>query len=120
MYLSRKTGSLLTLATLLVAMAGTFCPAFAHPMNAKQMACCASKPCQHAGKLENCCSHMSADQQQFRAESKQLPTGLHLVQATPVDLILLVAYKSSAFVETAEVDHAPPVPLYTIHRSFLI
>ena len=120
MFSARKFGSVLVLSTLLVAIAGAFCPASAQHMNVKQMACCASKPCQHAGKLEDCCSPISADQQQFRAEFKKLLPSLHLVQAIPVALLLPIEYKSSAFVETAEVDHAPPVPLYTIHRSFLI
>lgn len=120
MLLTRKFGSVLALVTLLVAIAGAFCPASAQQMNAKQMACCASKPCQHAGKLENCCSHMSVDQQQFSAEFSQLLPDLHLVLATPGALFLPVVYESSTLVETAEVEHAPPVPLYTIHRSFLI
>ena len=116
----RKFGSFLALGVLLPAMAGTSCLLLAQQMNPKQMACCASGFCQHSAKTADCCTHLTADRQQFRAALAQPLRAPHLVLAMPVITVSPATPESSAFVEIAQVEHAPPRPLYTIHHSFLI
>ena len=120
MPLGRKFGSLLTLATLLVAIGGTFCPAFAQHMNARQAACCSSKPCHQSATSEDCCTQMSSDGQ-FKAEFSnvlQAPhfTLLGLMSSSNLDVL----HRFFTRIEIPGVEHAPPSPLYTLNRSLLI
>lgn len=116
----RKFGSLLALGVLFLGMADLVCSPFVQQMNSKQIACCASKPCYHSAKTEDCCTHMSPDGQQFKAEFSKALSRADLAPATLVDARLQPICRPSAFVELATVEHSPPLPLYTIHRSFLI
>jgi hypothetical protein len=118
---SRKFGSVLALGLLLLAIAGTFCPSFAQKMNTKQMACCASKPCQQSAKAENCCTHIAPNgQQQFKAELTKALNRPQLTPAIDVTSSLPTTYRSTVFGEIAKVEHPTSLPLYTIYHSFLI
>ena len=115
----RKLGSFLSLATLLVAIGGSFCPAFAQHMTPKQAACCSSKPCHRSATTENCCTQMSSDGQ-FKAEFSNLVQAPHLTLLGLLTSNLPVLQRPFTQVEIAWVQHPPPAPIYTLNRSLLI
>lgn len=117
---SRKFGSLLALGALLLVIAGTLCPLSAQEMNAKQMACCASKPCQQSTQNEDCCTKAGTNGQQFKAELTKTLYRPLFVPAMHVTSSMPTMYRSPARVEAATLEHAPPLPLYTVNHSFLI
>lgn len=119
MRLNRKFGLPLALAALLIVMGGSLCPAFARHRNAKQAACCSSKPCQQSATTENCCTQMSADGQQLKAEFSKLQTP-QLALLALLSSYLPVLHRFSSWNEMAGVEHASPVPLYMLNSAFLI
>lgn len=61
-----------------------------------------------------------SDGQQLKAE---LTNVLHRPNLAPVTVVigtLPAAYHPSALLEIAAMEHAPPLPLYTIYHSLLI
>lgn len=118
---------LVTSFVLLAVLTWTVGDCFASPVVSNQMAqqqsmqCCATQPCTHANRDQDCCQTMSTvEGQQFAPKAKFVPAAPDVVLAAPIAPVAVVGLTIVVRPKVEIREHGPPIELYTTYHSFLI